>query len=182
MRHSAKMGYNKMLPSFIHCLSTDCSSWLFHILVPCPSSSIAQGITLRMLWHPWYLLHWKCSQSPQSYPAYHSVISLLLSGSLWSHLRNKSKTKLTSAGHILENKKYGSFVCIFVVLFCLFTVYSGLYWLWIKASVTVTPHEHQGVSNQRQPLIKGQNSALLSRWVGVGCVGCHQRVRLTKGY
>ena len=46
-------------------------------------------------------------------------------------------------------------------LFCfaLFIVHPGLYWLRIKVSITVTPHEHHGVSEQRQLLIKGQNSA-----------------------
>ena len=73
-------------PSFT--VSTDCSSWLFHILVPCPSSSI----TLISLIPA-------CIGSVRNYRnpiqcAYHSVISLLLSGSLWSHLWNKSRTKL----------------------------------------------------------------------------------------
>ena len=69
-------------------VSTDCSSWLFHILVPCPSSSI----TLISLIPA-------CIGSVRNYHnpihcAYHSVISLLLSGSLWSHLWHKSRTKL----------------------------------------------------------------------------------------
>ena len=73
-------------PSFT--VSTDCSSWLFHILVPCPPGSI----TLISLIPA-------CIGSVRNYRnpihcAYHSVISLLLSGSLWSHLWNKSRTKL----------------------------------------------------------------------------------------
>ena len=52
------------------------------------------------------------------------------------------------------------FVCI--CCFALYIVHPGLYWLWIKVSITVTPHEHHGVSEQRQLLIKGQNSALLT--------------------
>ena len=92
MRHSASMCYNKMLPSpGCHpsfTVSTNCNSWLFHILVPCPSSSI----TLISLIP-------SCIGSVRNYRnpiqcAYHSVISLLLSGSLWSHLWNKSRTKL----------------------------------------------------------------------------------------
>ena len=61
-------------PSFT--VSTDCSSWLFHILVPCPSSSI----TLISLIPA-------CIGSVRNYRnpihcAYHSVIFLFLSGSL----------------------------------------------------------------------------------------------------
>ena len=47
----------------------------------------------------------------------------------------------------------------FLFCFALFIVHPGLYWLWIKVSITVTPHEHHGVSEQRQLLIKGQNSS-----------------------
>ena len=66
----------------------DVIMWVFHILVPCPSSSI----TLISLMPA-------CIGSVRNYRnpihcAYHSVISLLLSGSLWSHLWNKSRTKL----------------------------------------------------------------------------------------
>ena len=63
---------------------------------------------------------------------------------------------------------YCFFVCIFLFCFALFIVHPGLYWLWIKVSITVTPHEHHGVSEQRQLLIKGQNSALLTHCEGGG--------------
>ena len=71
-------------PSFT--VSTDCSSWLFHILVPYPSSAI----TLISLIPA-------CIGSVRNYRnpihcAYHCVISLLLSGNLYRRLWNKSKS------------------------------------------------------------------------------------------
>ena len=66
--------------------------------------------------------------------------------------------------------KIKAFAFLFAFLFCfaLFIVHPGLYWLLIKVSITVTPHEHHGVSEQRQLLIKGQNSALLTHCEGGG--------------
>ena len=59
-----------------------------------------------------------------------------------------------------------AFLFAFFFCFALFIVHPELYWLWIKVSITVTPHEHHGVSEQRQLLIKGQNSALLTHCEG----------------
>ena len=60
------------------------------------------------------------------------------------------------------------FLFAFFVLFCFVYRTPGLYWLWIKVSITVIPHEHHGVSEQRQLRIKGQNSALLTHCEGGG--------------
>ena len=42
-----------------------------------------------------------------------------------------------------------AFLFAFLFCFALFIVNPGLYWLWIKVSITVTPHEHHGVSERK---------------------------------
>ena len=95
MRHSVSMGYNKMLPSLvIHC------QYKLKFLAISHSSSLTFKLkTLISLITACIGLMPACIGSVHNYRnpiqcAYHSVISLLLSGNLWSHLWNKSRTKL----------------------------------------------------------------------------------------
>ena len=67
---------------------------------------------------------------------------------------------------LIVKKKYCFFCLHFLFCFTLFIVHPGLYWLWIKVLITVKPYKHHGVSEQKQLIKKGQNSALQTHCEG----------------